>query len=101
RQDYMPQVVAEALSTGLPVLAANVGDISDLVRDGITGFLLPYGSPSEHWATVVRRLAANQNELLMLRKSARQFAEQNLSLERFEQGVRTGIEGLLQRNSSH
>lgn len=41
RQDYMPQVVAEALSTGLPVLAANVGDISDLVRDGTTGFLLP------------------------------------------------------------
>ena len=40
QQDYMPQVLAEALSTGLPCIANNVGAIRDLVRDGETGFLM-------------------------------------------------------------
>ena len=36
-----PNVVMEALACGRPVVATNVGDIPELVRDGETGFIVP------------------------------------------------------------
>ncbi len=38
--DGMPNIVLEALGAGLPVIAPNVGGISEAVIDGITGFLI-------------------------------------------------------------
>ena len=63
RQDYMPQVLAEALAAGLPCLATDVGGIRDLVRDGETGFLMPVGAPASAWAGYLHGLAANPAEL--------------------------------------
>lgn len=39
----LPLVLLEAMAMGLPVLSTNVGGISDLVEDGVTGFLVPAG----------------------------------------------------------
>jgi glycosyltransferase involved in cell wall biosynthesis len=51
-----PNVVLEAMATGLPVVATDVGGVSDLVQPGVTGFLAPAGDV-DALAVHVRRLA--------------------------------------------
>lgn len=97
----MPQVVAEALSTGLPVMTTPVGDIPDLVRHRENGWLMPEHAAAEEWAVAIQTLLDNPDKLAMLRKNAREFAERTLTLERFQQGFRSGIETLLADTSRH
>jgi glycosyltransferase involved in cell wall biosynthesis len=54
--DTSPNSITEAHSAGLPVIASNVGGISDMVHEGVDGLLFPAG---DHAA-----LAARLQELL-------------------------------------
>jgi glycosyltransferase involved in cell wall biosynthesis len=84
QQDYMPQVLGEALASGLPCLASDVGGIRDLVRNGETGYLVSPNASAEVWAAHLNRLIANPEEILRMSKCARKFAEEKLGLNRFE-----------------
>lgn len=55
RGDCFPQVVAEALASGLPVVATNVGAISEMVTPGHNGFLVHRGEVGE-LSTAIARL---------------------------------------------
>jgi glycosyltransferase involved in cell wall biosynthesis len=54
--EAMPLSVLEAMAAGLPVVASDVGDISRVVTDGITGYVVPPKDPD--------RLAAALEPLL-------------------------------------
>src|ERR1700737_3673664 len=43
RGDCSPQAIAEAMASGLPVVASDVGAIREMVRDGENGYLVPVG----------------------------------------------------------
>lgn len=47
RGDCFPQVIAEALACGLPVVATDVGGISEMVDAGVNGWLVPPQSPRD------------------------------------------------------
>jgi glycosyltransferase involved in cell wall biosynthesis len=49
----LPRSILEAMSAGLPVVASNVGGVSEAVVDGETGLLVPRGNPQ----IVARQLA--------------------------------------------
>jgi glycosyltransferase involved in cell wall biosynthesis len=84
QQDYAPQVLSEALATGLPCLVNEVDGARDLVQDGETGFVFSHDAPAEAWAERVKQLVADPAKLACMSAAARRFAEENLSLARFE-----------------
>jgi glycosyltransferase involved in cell wall biosynthesis len=84
QQDFTPQVLAEALAMGMPCIANDVGSIRDMVRTGETGVLMSRTDPPELWARRIQELIGNPAELAHLSAGARRFAEENLSLARFE-----------------
>jgi glycosyltransferase involved in cell wall biosynthesis len=45
RSEGVPTTVEEAMALGIPVVAANVGGVSEIVEDGETGFLVPPRDP--------------------------------------------------------
>lgn len=45
RGDCLPQAVAEALACAVPVVASPLGAIPEMVRDGVTGLLVPPEDP--------------------------------------------------------
>ncbi|MBV8847524.1 MAG: glycosyltransferase family 4 protein [Bryobacterales bacterium] len=94
QQDYMPQVLAEALATGLPCMANDVGGIRDLVRDGETGFLMSLAAPPGKWADKILSLAENPATLRRLSANARTLAEEGLDLTGFEDLIRAVIDRL-------
>lgn len=61
----------EAMMCGLPVVVSDVGDLADLVEDGVNGFLVPCRSP-ELFATRIVELLTNNQKLVAFSKAARQ-----------------------------
>jgi glycosyltransferase involved in cell wall biosynthesis len=47
RGDCLPQVLAEAAASGLPLVATATGAMAEIVRDGVNGFLVPVGAPAD------------------------------------------------------
>lgn len=52
----MPNVVLEAMASGLPLLASNVAGNNELVVHEKTGFLFNLNTPSDHFAAMLNRL---------------------------------------------
>jgi glycosyltransferase involved in cell wall biosynthesis len=54
----LPLVIMEAMAIGLPVVATKVGGITELVRDGVDGILVPKARPQQ-LADAIDELAKN------------------------------------------
>jgi glycosyltransferase involved in cell wall biosynthesis len=94
QQDFMPQVLAEALAFGVPCLANDVGAIRDLVHDNETGFLMPREAGLDAWASRIEQLAANPSELARLSRTARLFAEDKFNPSRFRSVLEKAVDSL-------
>ena len=63
--------VMEAMMCGLPAVVSDVGDLSDLVEDGINGYLVPRRSP-EFFAARIVELLLDKQKLKAFSNAARQ-----------------------------
>jgi glycosyltransferase involved in cell wall biosynthesis len=59
RSESFPLTVLEAMRAGLPVIASDVGGISEAVIHGETGFLVPIPS-AEAWADALKHLLVDR-----------------------------------------
>ena len=57
RWEGMPNVVLEAMATGLPVVATQVEGVSELIRDGINGLVVAPDQPAELANAILRILS--------------------------------------------
>jgi glycosyltransferase involved in cell wall biosynthesis len=94
RQDFAPMVVAEAAAAGLPSIATDVGGVPDLIQDGQSGYAMPREASIEQWAERIHGLFAKPETLRSMSERARSFAEEYLSLERFDKLVANVVERL-------
>ena len=76
-----PNVILEAMATALPVVASNVGGVSDLVQDKQTGYLFP---PDKELIALekVKTLVENPRLRKGMGQRARQFVEQHYCWQR-------------------
>ena len=71
--------VLEAMATGIPVIATNVGGNPELVDDGETGFLVPASDPRT-LALVIERYLHDPEMIKRHGRNGREKAEQQYSL---------------------
>lgn len=55
----LPQVLLQSLAMGKPVVASNVGSISEVVIDGETGYLIPPRNPSKLAEKIISLMKKN------------------------------------------
>jgi glycosyltransferase involved in cell wall biosynthesis len=81
----------EAMGLGVPVVATNVGGLNDIVRDGVTGFLVP--PDPQALASAVARLAEDDGLRLRLGAEGRRMVAGAFTREHW----RTRAEGFARR----
>ncbi|MGH7140796.1 MAG: glycosyltransferase family 4 protein [Pirellulales bacterium] len=86
--------VLQYMSAGLPVVANRVGVHSEIIVDGLTGFLAD--TPSE-WAAAVRQLSRDPGLRAAMGAAARRRVEAEYSVERWQTAFAAAIDGLVAR----
>lgn len=87
RREGFPTVVGEAMACGTPVIATDVGGVSELVIDGATGWLLP---PEDDAALTngLRAVLGDPQQAAAMRPQARARAEARVSFAAVSTGLR-------------
>jgi glycosyltransferase involved in cell wall biosynthesis len=87
-----PNVLLEAMASGLPVVASKVGGVPEIVRDGQTGFLIERDN-LEGFAAALVKLMKNPGLRTEMGRRARNFVEEYHSLHTLP----VYLEGLYQK----
>jgi glycosyltransferase involved in cell wall biosynthesis len=85
-QEGLPRVILEAMLFGRPVVAADVTGPSELVVDGVTGFLVPPRDP-ERLAVALAALFDNRGVREDMGSRGRERVLEHFSISRYVNGV--------------
>lgn len=74
-----PLVVYEAMSSGLPVVTTDVGDVDRYIIDGVNGFILSRNAHPSEYASSLNRLKKDESFRRRVGEAARQTVIEKLS----------------------
>ncbi len=94
-----PNVILEAMASGLPVVATNVGGVPDLVRDGETGCLVEPGDP-EGLAAAVLGILRDKTRAGLMGRLARNVVHAEHDIDHVVEHVERVFEGLIMGESA-
>ncbi len=69
--DFTPNVVIEAFSFGIPVIATNVGAVTEIIQNNVTGWVVDSNASENVYVDIIKRAMLNREELLLLSQAAR------------------------------
>ncbi len=80
------RVIIEAQACGVPVIAAKVGGIVDIIEDGVNGMLVP---PEDHKALeeAILKIAKDKTGAAKMALKAREVVEEKYSLRKMAEGT--------------
>lgn len=81
RIEGFPMVLVESMFAGLPVVAFNMGGVSDAVEDGKTGYLVKEGDTKEFKKRLIE-LMSDPSLRFILGKNAKEKAENEFRLDK-------------------
>ena len=84
--DNLPTVIMEAMAAGLPVVSTATGGVPEMVRDGLTGFLVPERQPAA-LADALARLLADRALARSLGEAGRERAAELFAIEKSAQAL--------------
>jgi L-malate glycosyltransferase len=67
--DNQPLSVLEAMASGMPIVSTGVGDIPNMIEDGISGTLVPVGDPAAMAKAATHLLEWPERALLMAQRA--------------------------------
>ncbi len=79
--DGLPNVLLEAMATGLPVIASALAGALDVIQNGVTGRLVPWGDPKA-LAQAMAEIVEDPNSAWAMGRAARDFVLENLTWKR-------------------
>ena len=85
-REGLPLALLEAMASGLPVIATDVGGCREVIENGRNGILISPGSP-EQMARAIKRLALDEGLRRALGYAARRTIEQRFSIDRMVRQV--------------
>ena len=88
--------VAEAMATGLAIVASNTSTMPELIENEVGGFLCPLREP-QAYAAALRRLAADRERVRRMGQHNRQVVESRYMVEHMVAGYRALFERVLGR----
>ena len=83
-KEGLPNVLLESMAMGVPVVASNVGGVSEVVLEGKTGYVVEPGD-SEQLADAIHRLWADRETCRQVSQNARRLVE-----EKFDRQLQFG-----------
>ncbi|HQB12565.1 MAG: Capsular glucan synthase [Candidatus Omnitrophica bacterium ADurb.Bin292] len=95
RAECLGLVFADALASGLPVLATDTGGIPDVVEDGETGFLLPLSAEGREYAEKIKNVWLNRALYKKFENKSRERFKERFSTEIWKREMNAVIEQAL------
>jgi glycosyltransferase involved in cell wall biosynthesis len=83
----VPVVLMEAMGFGCTVIATQVGGVPELVKNGVTGLLVPPGN-SQELASAIRWVQENPQQATALGRNAGEYVRKEFQLQ-------TGVDQLI------
>lgn len=95
RADCAPNVFREASAFGLPAVGADTGGVSEILREGENGFLLPYDARGDAYAEVIARVFRDDQRYAQLVRASRAEFEQRLNWDAWGKALQQILAELL------
>ena len=85
--DNLPTVLMEAMAAGLPVISTALGGVPEMVRDGLTGLLVPEHQPVA-LADALAQILVDRRLARSLGDAGRQRATEFFAIDKSAEALR-------------